>query len=305
MILSFNIASIVVKYLEPKCLANFLKDDRVGGMEMKFMYDGSQWMMNFDECNAVYGMFVNMVLIGVHFCDEEINVNREFIVDVGKVVRCRVTNLSKCSLFNKLPYQLEKCVGIKVLDLIDYEDDLTSCNLSRYVNLHTINVITKSRASSQYLDGLSKCENLKCLRLINVRLCDKDIWTISNCENLIHLEISDYVHTSLFCEKLRTLVMVNSHNLNNIFCNEIECILLEKCKNLVDISRLKSFPNLECVEIVECEKLEDLSVLDECVNLKWIRVDRDYRMSDNLIKLMSNCSHKHRCGHKYKYMRYK
>lgn len=301
MVLSPDVISTVVKYLEPKCLPRFMMDERC--CLEKFVYDGSRYMMEFDECNAVYGMFPNIILVGMYFRDVGCNWTRnEFIIDVGRVVRCGVICGERFRT-SELPRQLRECVGIKVLNLIDYDDKIINCDLSQFVNLHTVNIVTKNSSSSQYLHGLSKCKKLKCLRLVNVSLCTNDVREICKCKNLIHLEISNHIVNNLVCDKLHSLVIRNfiGKHLNNIKCDEVKCILLENCKHLNDIYNLRNFKNLECIEIVRCNKLKDVSVLDECVNLKWVRIEGECKMSARLVNLMFSCSRRHRCCHKYKY----
>lgn len=301
MVLCPDVASTVMKYLEPQCLVSFMMDERWRlGMEMKFVYDGSRHVMHFDECNKVYGMFPNMVLVGMHFYD--MGCNRKFVMNVRKVTRCKVTCLNWIHTY-EVAEQLEECVGVKVLSLIDYGKAVKKCDLSKCVNLHTINVVTKCSGSSQYLDGLSKCEGLKCLRLVGVKLCQNDVKEICKCSNLIHLEISDQITGSFVCDKLRSLVIRRfiDRNLNNIDCYGVKCILLENCEQMDDISKLKKFPNLECVEIVGCDRLKDVSVLDACVNLKWVRIEGNVVVSEKLSKLMESCGCRNRCGHKRKY----
>lgn len=303
MVLCANIASIVVKYLEPRCLVSFLRDEKIRG---RFVYDGSPYILDYDECNVVYGMFPDVVLVGIHFCDLGVSDARGFVMDVRKVVRCRVT----CDLESELcmlPKQLDECVGIKVLSLIDYGKIMKICDLSKFVDLHTVNIVTNERDNSQYLRGLEKCKNLKCLRLVNVMLSYNDIEEICKCKKLIHLEISQHINNTLYCDNLCTLILNNfiGCNLNLISCYKIKCIMLINCKTLTDVSKLKQFPDLECVEIIGCDKLKNINVLDECVNLKWVRIEGNClaSMSDKLITLMFDCSNRHHCGHKYKYRR--
>ena len=313
MVLCQNVASIVVGYLEPMCLGCFFINE---GLDwgMKFIYDGSICLkiLTYDECNEVFGMFPNIVLVGIHMYDMSINTKMitNLNVNVKKLIRCRLTcgdELHQVYLFEQL--KLFTFSSLKTLNLINFGYKLNKCDLSGHDNLRNLNIVSNVQ-SSPYLKGISKCKELKCLRLVDVSLCDNDNKEISKCHNLIHLEISVQHIVKLNCKNLRTLIINNKNNsflcqyfrnLNGIRCGNIRCIMLENCDGLEDIYKLREFPYLECVEIVGCGRL-DVSVLDECVNLKWVRVRGCVGVSEKLRTLMLNCGK--RCGHRYKYRRW-
>lgn len=55
-----DIVNIVAQYMEPECLVNFFKQQKLD-IGMKFEYDTSEWIVT----NNFYDMFPNMMLVGI------------------------------------------------------------------------------------------------------------------------------------------------------------------------------------------------------------------------------------------------
>lgn len=262
-----DVTSVVISYLKPWCLANFFVEYGLD-FGMKFIYDARGYVLKSEEINLIFSMFPGVVLVGLSFYDVK---NVSFAVRLDKVMFCE---MRRCVGEMYLPYQLGEISGMNDiigLKLIDYCGESDLSRLCRYGNLQKLVIERINCLSSPYVRGISECEKLVSLKLINIKLVEEDMKEISRCRKLVRLRIDGRMRRGnmrLECENLHVLKLryYDGYSFSILGCPNVRRVRLENCVNLRDVDGLGG--GLEFLEIVGCPSLD----LRKYISLKNVRV---------------------------------
>lgn len=270
MILCFDVALIVVKFLEPRCLGSFWRDQ---GLDwgMKFVYDGSDFPLYCEEVDVYFGVFSGIVLVGIGLFNNKF---KEFggKLNLGRVVRCGLyennsyVEFTRCTNLGLLNY----LVGVKSiveLKLVDFYI-LDMSILREFDGLTSLIIERDKRALSTYLNGVYKCKGLKCLKISKVLLVYNDLYNISKCKELVRFAFRgtvtcEYV-CKLGCSKLEEFKLMDS-NVGNLCiigdCHRLRNVSIRNCDLLSDVGVLALCGELRSVMIDGCPLLREVDVL--------------------------------------------
>lgn len=150
-------------------------------------------------------------------------------------------------------------------------------DVSDFDYLECLTIAYSGRGYVPYLRGLSKCCNLRTLKLINLLLSTGDLEEVSRCEHLVKLEISKHVFSGsiIKCSKLRTLKLKDylGEDLRIITgCPNLRCIELKNCSKLRNVDVFGNLKMLTRVKICGCCELKNVDVLEKCERLKYVRI---------------------------------
>ena len=312
--LCFDVAMIVVKYLDLMCLKSFFVQNGLG-FDTKFKYGNVNCNMNDD----VMEDFPGMVLVGVRLGG--FNPLR-YSSRMGKLKCCEVICdccevICDCCDCDKYEYNVWKKlmivdgiadVNIKMLSVINcWENGLDEMNDLLCKNLECV-VFGKEDSfdESLYLKGVSRWKKLKKIVINNgLYMCDDDFDELALCSSLVYLDVDIKTRDThqLRCGYLRVLRIRNlcDGDLEIIRgCMNLEKLVIEQCSFLYNVSALRECVKLKSLMISGCSKLIDCSVLYELVgnlnsNLKRVKiVDRE---KNEVYSYSYSHSHSHSHSH--------
>ena len=259
MILCRDVVNVVVKYLEPKCLGSFWRD-RGLDWGMKFIYDGSNFPLYWDEIDVCFGGFDGIVLVGIGLYNM-IKRKSQLRVNLNKIKYCGLYesndfvqkrgNLSDLSLLNYL-IDVVNVIKLKIVDFY-----MTNVKiLCKFVKLKCLIVEKRKHLFSTFLREIDKCEKLKYLKVVNMMMDCNDFNDISKCRNLVSFYWlgKSSRNCVLECDSLRKFRLVNN--------------------NSEDLSIISGCTGLRNVSIKNCEYMNNMFELESCRELRNIVINR-------------------------------
>ena len=286
MTLYRDVVNIVIKYLEPKCLRNFWIDEGLD-WEMRFVYDGSNFPLYWDEINVCFGEFDGIMLVGIGlynniYYDIVNNINYDIVNNIYydivinndndndniiKRVKQLKVNLNKikyCGLYENPHFAQKRDDSCSNLSLLNYLVDAVSVIklkivdfymsnmgiLHKFVDLKRLIIEKRVGNRSTFVRGIYKCENLRYLKIVNLMLDCSDFNNISKCRNLVSFDWSGKSSGDcmLECNGLRKFRLVN---------NDSE-----------DLSIISGCTGLRNVSIKNCVRMNNMLALKSCKELR-------------------------------------
>ena len=303
--LSGDVLGVALKYVEPFELVNFFVDNEIS-LDTKFLYD-TDVALNVGSVNSVFGVFPNIVLIGLNLC----NVKNNYEMQQISVRLDKLVHLMICGNGCELDYIfLERCKNIMSLEIKEVN-----------INFKNVPVYGKLKCV-RFVDCVWKSEDLvfsmchRDLRVIDIpfRTVNKTLFDFfGKCLNLTKLCMNGYSNLKwegreLCCKRLRVLKirMCSYPNLKNLMVAKgciklrkidasgvesivstdgieglgVRKIILANCWKLISVERLGECRRLRYLDISGCDKIESYDFLDRCVALKTLvvtKLDNDVR----------------------------
>lgn len=278
--LHFNVAHIVIQYLEPLCLRNFFVQNGLN-LGMKFVCDSSNNQITYRDLCVVFEDFPNAILVGVmiDFLKLKSHKKYKYLNRFDKLLCCGLygcgyENYYGCSL--ELLECINRTTNIIVLNLkkcLKIRDIVNICKKVKKI------IIGKERENySPNLCGLAQCTELeKIIINDNIILNAFDLQELSRCNKLTYLKIRAVITQIIMlnCKKLRVLKIKNSNVYDLWFiegCSNLKHLVISGCNNLKHINILMRLCYLESLVVRECENLLDVSILDDDIWQKLRRV---------------------------------
>ena len=266
MIRCFDIACIVMRYLNPTHLDSFFVQCGFD-FRNKFVYDARDWIFESNKLDNVnmFSNFCNIVLTGITFKIFDVN-------DINNIGFC-LNNLSYIGLYSSSQLiNIQKKIltklwnnNIKILKITNCHSKSIAQIAELCGGIKSLILDRKKYGDSPYLTGLSHYGKLKKLQIKDcMYINDNDIQELSACNSLTHLKLhvklSICIGSGLNCKKLR-LIKFKYCNIQTLDllegCSSLEYVLLEKCNNLRNICGLLYCPKLKKIIIRECKSLKD------------------------------------------------
>ena len=141
----------------------------------------------------------------------------------------------------------------------------------------TIRIVQNHGGHSPYLKGLSKCCNLRTLKIVDLLMCDADVEELSMCKHLVKLKFSGNLtrYNTFRCNGLRMLKIKNYQDEDleiMMNCLNLQCVEIVGWNILTNVEMLSDLKMLRRVKLRRCCKLRDVEVLRRCRRLKYVRI---------------------------------